>query len=333
MKILLVSKRALEKAVHQITKTLDEFGVTCRVCQNPTSEDFEWSELVIVLGGDGDVLQTFHQMGAKSIPVLGLSESDGGSFLTEIGVSDFREVFPRVVKGDYQVEEAIRLGVQIDGRDSYPALNEVAIFPSRSAAMMEYRLQVDGETIWRDLGDGVVVATPTGSTAYAMSAGGPMVHLHAPVYVVVPVNSLDITRRPLIVSDTSCINLGEISSRYDCEAVIDGTHRVKVRDKIEVYKTTQPAKLVRLPQISPTADKMTKKVRLAEELLRMPPSTKLILKTLEYEGPLTQRDLVIKTLLPGRTARLALTLLIEKGLVKSRPLLRDARQRIYHVVQ
>ncbi|MEM4297846.1 MAG: NAD(+)/NADH kinase [Nitrososphaerota archaeon] len=332
MKALLISKRLLDKPVKQITKSLEEQSVSYLFRQNPEAGDFEKVDFVIVFGSDGDVLRAFHQMGSTSKPVLGVSESDVSSFLTEVGLSNFSNAIKRVVDGNYRLEEASRLAVKANGIDMPQALNEVAIFPVRSASTMEYRLQLNGEDVWRDYGDGVIVATPTGSTAYAMSAGGPLVHPQADVIIIVPVNSLDITRRPLIVSGSSTITISEISSRYDCEIVIDGIFRSKVKDKIEVSKATNPARLIRLPEISPTADRVGKKVRLAEELLRMPPSAKLVLKTLEYEGPLTQKDLTKKTLLPPRTIRLALSLLTEKGLVKSRPLLRDVRQRIYEAV-
>jgi NAD+ kinase len=328
---LIVYKKALESVVGNTKKILDEFGVKYKIVQDVNDQDLKASEVVIVIGGDREVLQTFHKIGKTKVPVLGINESNESSFLTEISIKDFREAFKKLIDGEYQIEEATRLNVVVDDKELPPALNEVALFPSKSATLMEYLLTVDKEVIWRDYSDGVIVSTPTGSTAYSMSAGGPMVLRDVGAFVIVSVNSLDVTRRPLIVPDKSYIKIGEISSGHRCEVILDGTYRIKVREKVETFKFPEPAKFVRPAESSKAMEKMVKKVRLAEELLKIPPSAKLVLKTLEYEGPLTQRDLAKKTMLPDRTTRLALALLIERGLVKRRSTLRDARQKVYYI--
>ncbi|MGQ9468887.1 MAG: NAD(+)/NADH kinase [Nitrososphaerales archaeon] len=328
---LIVYKKALENVINGIKKAVDEFGVKYKLVQDITDQDLEASELVIVVGEDREVLQAFHKIGKAKVPLLGVNDSNESSFLTEIGIKDFREALKKLMDGEFKIEEATRLNVIVDGKELPPALNEVAVFPSKSATLMEYLLTVDKEVIWRDYSDGLIVSTPTGSTAYSMSAGGPMVLRDAEAFVIVSVNSLDVTRRPLIVSDKSYIKISEISSSHGCEAIIDGTYRIRVKESVETFRFSEPARFVR-PSGSPKAmEKMVKKVRLAEELLKMPPSAKLVLKTLEYEGPLTQRELAKKTMLPDRTTRLALALLIERGLVKRRSTLRDARQKVYHV--
>lgn len=328
---LIVYKKALESVINSIKKAVDEFGVKYKLVQDMIDQDLEASELVIVVGGDKEVLQAFHKIGKVKVPVLGVNDSNESSFLTEISIKNFREAFKKLIDGEYKIEEATRLNVIVDDKELPPALNEVAVFSSKSATLMEYLLTVDKEIIWRDYSDGVIVSTPTGSTAYSMSAGGPMVLHGAEAFVVVSVNSLDVTRRPLIVSDKSYIKISEISSSHGCEVIVDGTYRVKVRERIEAFKFPESARFVRPSESSKIMEKMVKKVRLAEELLKMPPSAKLILKTLEYEGPLTRKDLAKKTMLPDRTTRLALALLIERGLVRRRSTLRDARQKVYHI--
>ncbi|MCP8307684.1 MAG: NAD(+)/NADH kinase [archaeon] len=328
---LIVYKKALESVINSIKKAVDEFGVKYKLVEDIIDQDLETSELVIVVGGDREVLQTFHKIGKAKLPVLGVNDSNESSFLTEISIKNFQEALKKLIDGEYNIEEATRLNVIVDDKELPPALNEVAVFSSKSATLMEYLLTVDKEVIWRDYSDGVIVSTPTGSTAYSMSAGGPMVLHDAEAFAIVSVNSLDVTRRPLIVSDKSHIKIGEISSSHGCEVIVDGTYRAKVRERVEAFKFPEPARFVRPSESSKAMDKMVKKVRLAEELLKMPPSAKLILKTLEYEGPLTQRDLAKKTMLPDRTTRLALALLIERGLVKRRSTLRDARQKVYYI--
>lgn len=331
MKVLVVYKRMLERTRRRIVDVLRELRLSYDLVKMVSGPQASGFDLVAVVGGDGDVLRVIQGLGPSNVPVLGVNEAEGGTFLTAVGLSEFREALDRFVRNDYRIEEGTRLGVKADGQELPPALNEAAVFPSRTATFLEYLLTVDGESVWRDYSDGVIIATPTGSTAYAMSAGGPIVLPQAKVFVVVPVNSADVTRRPLVVQDSSIIQVSEITSRYECEVVVDGTSKTRLKETLEVSKYPAPARFVKLPTTSPTIDRMAKKVKLAEELLKMPPSAKLVLKTLEYEGPLGQRELVKKTLLPERTARLALTILLQKGLVKRKALLRDTRQKIYSV--
>jgi NAD+ kinase len=164
-----------------------------------------------------------------------------------------------------------------------------------------------------------------------MSAGGPMAMQRSQIFIIVSVNSLDNTRRPLVVPNDSKLEIADITSRYHCEVVLDGGRRLQVKNMLECSKHEFPARLVRLAGDSSAASLMAKKVKLAEDMLKMPPSAKLILKTLEYEGALSQKDLAARTLLPERTIRLSLSHLLSQGYVKKKTSLRDARQRIYEL--
>ncbi len=212
-----------------------------------------------------------------------------------------------------------------------PVLNDVAIFSNKSAILMEHFLRINNKDIWHDNSDGIIIATPIGSTAYAMSAGGPIVLQNSHVFVAISVNSLDNTRRPLIVSSDSQIEISDITSSHHCEVILDGTFRIKIMDKLQCHKHEFPAKLVTLNNNYSATNIIEKKVKFAEDFLKMPPSAKLILKTLEYEGTMTQRDLINKTMLPERTIRLSLSHLLNRGYVKKKISLRDARQKIYEL--
>lgn len=320
-----------EKLASDVCATIESFDMEYRALKSLADIEYSENDIALVVGTDSDVLMAFHELGSKHVPILGVCETETKGFLTEVSINDLPKALESVQKKRYFVEESTRLSVSVDGKSVPPAVNEAAIFPSRSATIMEYTLTVDEEIVWRDYSDGVIISTPLGSSAYALSAGGPMVAHKARVFVIVPVNSLDVTRRPLVVPDDSKILINGIHSRARCEVVIDGTVRLKVESKVEVKRHEVPARLVRLPGSSYVLEKMAKKVQLAEELLKIPPSAKLILKTLEYEGPLTHRELVRKTMLPDRTMRQALALLIGKGMVKRKPLLRDARQKLYYI--
>ena len=133
------------------------------------------------------------------------------------------------------------------------------------------------------------------------------------------------------MSNESSIEISDIYARLHCEVVLDGSDRYKVNKTVECTQFFPPAKIIRLKKDTTAISALAKKVHLAEELLSMPPSSKLLLKTLEYEGALTQKDLANKTLLPARTVRLALSHLLQKGYVKKKVSIRDARQKIYEI--
>ena len=248
----------------------------------------------------------------------------------QIDVSDLRKSIGRIKRGDYEIDNVCRLSVNVDGKEVEPVLNDISLFPRKSATLMEYILKINGNDLWHDNSDGVIISTPIGSTAYCMSAGGPMVLQKSQVFVIVPVNSMDNTRRPLIVPNTDRLEIEDILCRYLCEVILDGGKRVAVRKNIVCEKHEFPAKFVKLIKDSPM-DIIAKKVKLAEELLDMPPSAKLILKTLEYEGELSQKDLSKRTMLPERTIRLSLSHLIQRGYVRKKTSLRDARQKTYEL--
>jgi NAD+ kinase len=288
-------------------------------------------DCVIVLGGDKGIRNYFHRTFDSSSPVLGINEGESGGFLAQIDLKEFPSYVNRLKKQNYSVEEVPRLGVKIDGKNVFPVLNDVAVFPSKSAMLMEHTLSVNGEEVWHDSSDGIIVATPIGSSAYSMSAGGPVIFQDSTVFEIISVNSLNINRRPIIVSNSSSIEIDDIAARLHCEAVLDGLDRYKVNKNVECTQFFFLAKIIRLKKDSTAISALAKKAHLAEELLSMPPSSKLLLKTLEYEGALTQKDLANKTLLPDRTVRLALSHLLEKGYVKKKVSVRDARQKIYEI--
>jgi NAD+ kinase len=315
----------------KVKKTLESFGVNTQIMKDSEHQTARQVDLVLVAGGDRGILDYFHKVVTDSAPVLGIYETDATGFLAQIDVRDLESAIGRLKRNDFSVEEVFRLAVKVDGKIIDPALNDVAIFPSKSATLMEHVLRIDGKDVWHDNSDGIIVSTPTGSTAYSMSAGGPMVMQKSRVFLIVSVNSLDNTRRPLVVPNESHLEITDITSRYHCEVVLDGGTRLQIKNTLECSKHEFPARLVRLAGDSTAASLMAKKVKLSEDMLKMPPSAKLILKTLEYEGALSQKDLASRTMLPERTIRLSLSHLLGQGYVKKKTSLRDARQRIYEL--
>jgi NAD+ kinase len=333
MKIALSGTGSRENGafLSQMKKTLDLLNIDTQVMQDSDYKLAKEVDLVLVTGGDRGILDYFHKVVTDSAPVLGVYESDSTGFLAQLEVKDLESAILRLKRSNYEVDEVFRLAVKVDGKEVEPVLNDVAIFPSKSATLMEHILRIDDKDVWHDNSDGVIISTPTGSTAYSMSAGGPMVLQKSSVFIVVSVNSVDNTRRPLVVPNDTKLEIADIMGRYHCEVILDGGSRLAIKKMLECYRHEFPARLVRLIGDSSAISLIAKKVKLAKDLLSVPPSAKLILKTLEYEGALTQKDLSTKTMLPERTVRLSLSHLLNLGYVKKKTSLRDARQKIYEL--
>lgn len=330
MKVALAGVDSADSALLlQARKTLEEHGIRTMYMKGDDFETAREVDAVIVAGGDRGILNYFHRVVTQSAPVLGIYETDATGFLAQLELSGLASAARKLRQQEFGIDEVVRLAVSVDGKEVEPVLNDVAVFPSKSATLMEHALKIDSSDVWNDKSDGVIIATPAGSTAYSMSAGGPMILRKSQVFVVVSVNSLDNTRRPLIVSNSSYVEITDITSRYHCEVVLDGGVRMRVRNRLAASKHQIPARLLRLEGDSSATSLIAKKVQLSEDMLKMPPSAKLILKTLEYEGPLSQRDLASRTMLPERTIRLSISHLLNGGYVRRKTSLRDARQRIY----
>ena len=331
MKIALVGAYSNDISLVSKIKNILEKEFTVRLMNEREYHLANEVDLVVIAGGDKAMLNYFHKVVTSSAPTISVYETESTGFLSQINISDLETIIMRLKRDEYKIDEVVRLAVKVDEKEVEPVLNDVVIFPSKSASLMEHILRIDENDIWHDNSDGVIITTPTGSTAYSMSAGGPMILQNSQVFGIVSVNSVDNTRRPLIASNNSTIEISELMSKYHCEVILDGGKRLGIKKSLECKKHPFPARFVRLIEDDFATSLIAKKVKVAEDLLNMPPSAKLILKTLEYEGALSQKDLTSKTLLPERTIRLSISHLVKRGYVKKKTSLRDARQRIYEL--
>lgn len=166
-------------------------------------------ELAIVLGGDGTILRAAEVVRPASIPIIGVNLGHVG-FLAEAEREDLHEVVRRAIAGDYEVEERMAIDVVVldaDDREVYRtwALNEATVEKSTPGKMMEVVIEVGGRPLSSFGCDGVVMATPTGSTAYAFSAGGPVVWPNIDAMLLVPLSAHALFARPLVVAPTSVL--------------------------------------------------------------------------------------------------------------------------------
>lgn len=166
----------------------------------------EVCDLVIVVGGDGSMLGAARALAQHNVPVLGINRGNLG-FLTDISPEQLESQISEVLAGNYTIEqrflletEVRRAGVPIGQGD---ALNDVVLHPGKSTRMIEFELFIDGQFVYSLKADGLIIATPTGSTAYALSAGGPIMHPRLDAIVIVPMYPHTLSSRPIVVDADS----------------------------------------------------------------------------------------------------------------------------------
>ncbi|MBI4210849.1 MAG: NAD(+)/NADH kinase [Candidatus Diapherotrites archaeon] len=189
-------------------------------------------KILLSFGGDGTLLQVFREA-RKKVPVMGINCGSRG-FLQAWQNTKIEKAMKCVLEGRYKVEERTRILAKIDGKKAGEALNEVLVVPAKAGRLMRYRIRV-GKEEREENGDGLIVATPTGSTAHALSAGGPIVKGNAAVFVVVSMNPVDWKHRPLIINDHEKVMVSPFGPGK-AEAILDGQQRFGVKKKIELTK-------------------------------------------------------------------------------------------------
>ncbi|HEX6267206.1 MAG TPA: NAD(+)/NADH kinase [Burkholderiales bacterium] len=182
------------------------------------------ADLAIVIGGDGTMLAAARDLVRHHVPLVGINQGRVG-FMTDIGRRDMLSGVGAILEGKGSVEERSLLDAEIfrDGRSVLRtlALNEAVLGKGAQGRLIEFSLWLDGEFVYTLRADGVIVATPTGSTAYAMSAQGPILHPAVPALALVPLNPHTLSARPVSVSDRSVIEIVLVRA-IDARAHFDG---------------------------------------------------------------------------------------------------------------
>ena len=200
-------------------------------------------DLLLALGGDGTLLYVLSQL---DLPVFGINIGKVG-FLTESEFGDSLEAdLARLKADDYEVEELQRLEVCINGLLVGRALNEAVIHTARVAKIQKFRITLDGRLADEFRGDGLIIATPTGSTSYAMSAGSPILHPAVGAHVLVPIAPYRIGSRPLVIPDSAELGIKLLNPRPSV-VVLDGGNELAVGpdDEITITKSATPARFAR----------------------------------------------------------------------------------------
>jgi NAD+ kinase len=236
----------------------------------PSEEGAPVAELMIVLGGDGTILRGAEWVMASDTPLLGVNLGHVG-FLAEAESSEIDWIVERVVERSYRVEERFTIDVQLrDGDEvvwSSFAINEVSIEKASRERMLEVLVEIDGRPLSRWACDGILVSTPTGSTAYAFSAGGPVIWPGVDAFLVLPLSAHALFARPMVLGPSSRVVV-ELIPTAQTAAVLwcDGRRSVEIHTgmEVEVVRGRHRLRLARLSE-SPFTDRLVSKFGLRVE--------------------------------------------------------------------
>ena len=207
------------------------------------------TDLVITLGGDGTLLGTARQTAQSGIPILGINQGRLG-FLADLSIDQVDKALPPILEGHYQQDLRSILHAELWRGEGCLhaglAINEVLIHKGGGENMIELRVQIDDRFVYAQRADGLIIATPTGSTAYAMSAGGPILTPTLAALLLIPVCPHTLTARPLAVADTVEVRARLIASRQPAALSLDSHYSVplEIGDEIVIRRAPCSARLI-----------------------------------------------------------------------------------------
>jgi NAD+ kinase len=213
----------------------------------------EKCQLIVVLGGDGTMLGVARLVAGKSIPILGVNLG-GLGFLTEVTIREARVALERILKGQYEVDLRIMLEASVqrasesrDRSETFQALNDVVVSKGPLGRMLQLEVLADHKTFCSYRADGLIISTPTGSTAYALSAGGPIIYPTLGAIVLAPICPHTLTNRPVVLPDTFEIEVRVRAPDHDTTFIVDGQESAQLgeADSIRIRRGANQVSLIR----------------------------------------------------------------------------------------
>lgn len=207
-------------------------------------------DLAVVVGGDGTMLGVARQLASFNMPLIGINQGRRG-FITDISVAEFAEALEPMLEGEFEEEQRTMLEGEVwrDGERIFDGfgVNDVVVSRGSTASMVELRLDIGTEFIANIRADGLIVASPTGSTAYALSAGGPILHPGIAGWVVVPIAPHDLSNRPIVLPDKGAVCIEIVAGRdasvsFDMHSLTSLQHgdRIDVRRSVHQVRFLHP---------------------------------------------------------------------------------------------
>ena len=221
----------------------------------PRTEVVDWSDLVIVLGGDGTILSVARLIGPREVPILGVNLG-GLGFLTEITLDEVIPTLEAVLRNEFAVSRRLTLTAQVvrGGMPiaSFEALNDAVITKTALSRIVDLETHINGEYVATFRADGLIVSTPTGSTAYCLAAGGPIIYPTLPAMVIIPICPHTLTNRPLVIPDSAVVEIIQGSAGEDVHLTVDGQVGVglRYRDVVSLQRSGRTVALIKSPKLN-----------------------------------------------------------------------------------
>ena len=205
-------------------------------------------ELCVVVGGDGSMLSVSRQLARFGTPLIGINQGRLG-FITDIPLDSYRSVLPAMLTGAYEEDRRTLMQARVMRGDACifdaPAMNDVVVNRGATAGMVDLRVEIDDRLVANYRADGIIVSTPTGSTAYSLSAGGPLLHPLLQGWALVPISPHTLSNRPIVLPGPSSIAIAivggrEVSANFDMQSITALQHG----DRIEVTRSNHAARFL-----------------------------------------------------------------------------------------
>lgn len=263
--IAAVHKPNIEVVLRKVTLELERHGIApllqgdCaeligREAYTVAQDDIASSDMIFALGGDGCILRAVRMAAEHGTPILGVRVG-GLGFLSEVDWQDIDKAIKAILDGDHSIERRmlLRATVERDGKAIWfnYGLNDVVVLRDSFSQVQMFEVCINGEPLMVEFADGIIVATPTGSTAYSLSAGGPIVTPDAEVFVITPICAHSLYARPVVTSSSSELSIKVVTAKAmptNVAVVIDGQLMLKLlkEDVVHVKASEHRANLVRL---------------------------------------------------------------------------------------
>lgn len=238
-------QQEIQPLVERVVAFLDRHSVSSLI----EPDELTNVDLVISMGGDGTFLKAACMVGEREIPILGINKGRLG-FLADVLPSEIEDVIEHVLRRDYMIENHTVIKLEADGEcvDCCPfALNDIAVLKRDTASMISIKAYVNGEFLVNYQADGLIIATPTGSTAYSLSNGGPIIVPQSGSLCITPVAPHSLNIRPIVINDTSVIELEVCSRSHNFLVAIDGrSMKLTEGTRLTIRKADYMVKLVKL---------------------------------------------------------------------------------------
>ncbi len=260
-----VKDKDLSVTMH-IKEYLEQRGKTCVIASEKKEEDPlllkrvhlsiipEDTDLVIVLGGDGTMLQAARSLAYMDIPMIGVNLGTMG-YLAEVEEKDIDAALDKILRGEYEIEDRMMLRGSLEGKRDY-ALNDIIVCRYQDISNIGYNIYVNDPFLYSYFADALIVSTPTGSTGYNMSAGGPIIEPQANLILITPVCPHTLNSRSLVFSPETRIEVELLKSRdggnKQAISSFDGSGTILMNsgDRIEIKKSKKTTKILRLNKVN-----------------------------------------------------------------------------------